>query len=132
MRKRGGGAHYEVLLDGEFSASHYLRGYQHGKDEPMHGHNWRVQIEVRTPSLDVRGISVDFVSVRERLKQELHQLDYKLINDLPFFKRVNPSSENMAKFIYDRLEDHIAKEGGTLSRVTVWETQYCAASYVKD
>ncbi len=123
--------HYEVLIEGEFSASHYLRAYQQGQDEPMHGHNWKVQIQVNSPSLDNLGISVDFVAVRDMLRQELQHFDYKLINDLPAFQKLNPSSENVANHLFGRLDPRIQKEGGRLTRVTVWETHHSGASYVR-
>lgn len=126
------GEHYLVWLDGEFSASHFLRAYANGEDEPMHGHNWRVQVEIKSSSVDARGISVDFISVRDTLRQELHHLDYKVINDLEPFLKLNPSSENIAKYLYERLEGRVRREGGSLRRVTVWETQSCGASYVKN
>lgn len=123
--------YYEVWIDGDFSASHYLRAYLKGKDEPMHGHNWKVQMCIRAPAVNRLGISVDFVLMRELLKQEIQHFDYKVINDLPTFRRVNPSSENVAKFLFDRLVARVKKEGGELVRVTAWETHHSGASYVK-
>jgi len=122
--------HYEVLIDEEFSASHFLRGYDQGRDEPLHGHNWRVQVQVNTLTTNPMGLAVDFVTVRRLLQREIRHLDYTLINDLPEFQKINPSSENIAKYLYDRLREQISQLGGTLVRVTVWETPRSGASYL--
>lgn len=124
--------HYEVKLEGDFSARHFLRGYDQGRDEPIHDHHWKVQLEIHTMSLNEAGISVDFVAVREMLAGELQAWHGHTLNDLPEFQQKNPSAEEVAKCLYTRLDSRVNKIGGKLVRVTVWETRVAAASYVRD
>ncbi len=115
---------FEVMVKAEFSSAHRLRGYE-GKCENLHGHNWAVEATVASRDLDNKGLLIDFRVLKGKLKEIMNDLDHKNLNDLPAFKVKNPTSENIAKYIYDRL-----KEGGiALSRVSVWESSSSCASY---
>jgi len=115
---------YTIKVTGEFNGAHNLRGYE-GKCENLHGHNWKVMVEVSNNRLDKLGMVVDFKKVKEALKVVLEQLDHKYLNDLHYFKRRNPTSENMSKFIFDSLKRKIKG----LESVTVWETDTSSATY---
>jgi len=115
---------YSIKVEAYFSSAHYLRGYK-GKCEELHGHNWKVEVNVETPGLDKTGMVMDFKDVKKRLGGILEKLDHKCLNKLDYFKKFNPTSENIAKYIYDNLK---AKTPG-LKLVTVWESHNCCASY---
>lgn len=112
---------YEVKIVSEFSGAHRLRHYK-GKCEDLHGHNWKVEVAVEKDKLDKIGMVVDFRELKEKLKATLNTLDHKYLNDLPHFKDINPTSENIAKLIHDEL-------GLGPIKVTIWETDRSAASY---
>jgi len=114
---------YEIKVISEFSGAHNLRHYK-GKCEDLHGHNWKIEVSVAGDKLDEAGMIVDFRELKAKLNKVLEILDHKLLNDLDFFKKINPTSENIAKYIYDKLDLKPAK-------VTVWETDASAATYYK-
>lgn len=120
---------YEVKVISEFSGAHNLRHYK-GKCEDLHGHNWKVEVSVAGDKLDEIGMFVDFRQLKEKLNKVLETLDHKLLNDLDFFKKINPTSENIARFIYDKLSPQSTVHSPQL-KVTVWETDSSAASYYK-
>jgi len=115
---------FEVRVTGQFSAAHNLRGYR-GKCEELHGHNWKVEVIVAGEKLDKTGMLMDFTQLKALLNKVLDRLDHKYISRLTHFKRINPTSENIAKYIYESLK---TKTPG-LKSVTVWESDYSSASY---
>ncbi|MBU2540662.1 MAG: 6-carboxytetrahydropterin synthase QueD [Candidatus Omnitrophica bacterium] len=119
---------FEISVIDYFSAAHNLRQYQ-GKCENIHGHNFKVKITLGANSLDKTGMVYDFHYVKEVLKKTLKVLDHSHLNKLPYFGRVNPTSENIAKFIFNKLKAKINKRTRKLIKVTVWETESNEASY---
>lgn len=118
---------YEVIIEGKFSSAHYLRQYR-GADEPLHGHNWKVQVRFSGEALvQPEQYLIDFVEAQDILGKILGTIDYKNINEVPPFDRLNPSAENIAKWIYDQFK--ISHPALPPSKVTVWETETGAASY---
>ena len=115
---------YSLKVQGTFSSAHNLRGYK-GKCEDLHGHNWVVEIVISSAQLDNIGMVLDFKYLKKKLNAILEQMDHKYLNKLSFFKRVNPTSENIAKYIYKKLKPQIH----LLSCVTVWENSTSSATY---
>jgi len=115
---------YSVKVEGDFSSAHNLRGYK-GKCEELHGHNWKVEIVVSRNTLDKTGMVADFTYLKAELNKILDRLDHKYLNNIAYFKKVNPTSENIAKYIYDYLK--IGMSG--LRSVTVWESEKSRATY---
>lgn len=90
---------WELTVRGEFSAAHYLRGYQ-GKCENPHGHNFGVEVSVRGARLDPdTGMLLDFGIIKKCLRHVLEKLDHTELNSIPHFGGINPSSENLALYI---------------------------------
>ena len=118
---------YEIKVTGAFSSAHNLNNYQ-GKCENLHGHNWKVEIAVCKKKLDEAGLGIDFKLLKTILFKKLDKLDHTHLNKLSFFKKNNPTSENIAKYIFDNLH----KEIPDLDKVTVWESDNSSASYTKD
>ena len=121
---------YEVLVKGDFSSAHNLRGYK-GKCEALHGHNWKVEARFEKESLNDIGISVDFVTLKSRLNDILKKLDHMHLNKIEVFKTINPSAENIARFIYTKLKNSIKEKGLILKSVSVWESETSCATYYK-
>ncbi len=115
---------YSVKVEKDFSAAHNLRGYR-GKCEDLHGHNWKVEIVVANNRLDKIGMVTDFKYLKAKLNTVLEKLDHKYLNNIAYFKKVNPTSEGIAKYIYDCLKKNISG----LNSVTVWESEKCCATY---
>ena len=115
---------FEIRVTGEFSAAHNLRGYR-GRCEELHGHNWKVEVIVLGEKLDKTGMLMDFKQLKMRLNKVLDRLDHKYISRLSYFKKSNPTSENISKYIYGSLKAQIPG----LKSVTVWESDNSSASY---
>lgn len=119
---------YTITVRSEFNSAHRLRDY-HGKCEDLHGHNWSVEVSASGLQLDHTGMVVDFTKLKKDLADILDELDHKFLNDLDYFKKINPTSENIAKWIYDNLKSSCQKYNINLAKVTVWETSSSSACY---
>lgn len=119
---------YEVLIKSDFCGAHNLRGYK-GKCEGLHGHNWKVEARLESPSLDDIGIAADFKILKSRLNKVLGDLDHMYLNKLKEFKKRNPSAENIAKYIFDRLKSSMRNKNLFVKSVSVWESDSSCATY---
>ncbi len=115
---------YKVKVKGNFSSAHNLRGYK-GKCEQLHGHNWEVEIVASKRELDKIGMVIDFKLLKNKLNALLEKLDHKYLNDIAYFKKENPTSENIAKYIFEILKLQIPD----IKSVTVWESSNSSATY---
>lgn len=119
--------HYEVSVETTFAASHQLRGYK-GDIEPLHGHNFRVEAFVSTEVLDELGVVIDFIELEAKLREVVSPYDHRHLNKIPPFDRENPTTENLARFLFEQLEKRLPR-GTTLRRVRVWEAPTYSASF---
>lgn len=119
---------FEISVEAQFSAAHRLRKYK-GKCENMHGHNWRVKAVIAGEKLNSQGMVMDFSELKNKLNGVIMRLDHKYLNDVDYFKKVNPTSENIAKFIYDKLQKKLIAYSLQFTAVTVWETNISCATY---
>jgi 6-pyruvoyltetrahydropterin/6-carboxytetrahydropterin synthase len=119
---------YEILVKGDFSSAHNLRGYK-GKCEELHGHNWKVEARFEKETLNNIGISVDFTELKARLKGVLRKLDHTHLNKIGIFKTENPSAENLARYIYLKLKSSVKEKDLSLKSVSVWESETSCAAY---
>ncbi|MEE9557550.1 MAG: 6-carboxytetrahydropterin synthase QueD [Candidatus Adiutricales bacterium] len=120
---------YELKVVTQFSAAHSLRNF-HGKCEDLHGHNWKVEIYVVSEELDQAEIVMDFGELKDMAEEVLSGLDHKHLNELEFFQAYNPSSENIARFIYEGLVSIIDRPAVSVSRVSAWESDTSCATYI--
>ena len=119
---------YEVTVKKTFSAAHRINEIG-GKCEALHGHNFLVEVSVAAESLNEEGLLIDFRILKRWTEEVLDQLDHKFLNELEYFKKRNPSSEQIARYLYDRIDERAWKEKTHLSRVTVWESENSCATY---
>ncbi len=120
---------FEVTIEETFAAGHALRNYR-GKCENVHGHNYRCQVTVEGEQLDSIGLLVDFVELKRVVHSVLDRLDHQWLNDYPPFNVLNPSAENIARYIYDEIHQGLSvKEGVRLAFVKLWETDTASAIY---
>jgi 6-pyruvoyltetrahydropterin/6-carboxytetrahydropterin synthase len=122
---------FEVSVEETFSAGHALRGYK-GKCENPHGHNYRVRVNVEGEQLDSIGLLFDFVHLKRILRELIGDVDHKFLNDQAPFDAINPSAENIAKFLYDGAsrEMHQMLNAPRIKSITVWETDETSATYI--
>jgi 6-pyruvoyltetrahydropterin/6-carboxytetrahydropterin synthase len=119
---------YEVYVKTHFSAAHCLDGYP-GDCARLHGHNWIVEVFVRCKELNDIGIGIDFREIKTAVKDVMAGLDHFNLNDLPAFQNINPSSENIAKFLYREIGKKLNSDVISVSKVKVSETPGAGAFY---
>ena len=123
---------FEVMIERNFSSAHQLRGYR-GKCENLHGHNYKVEIYARGSELNDIGLLVDFVELKEAADEIVAYLDHKNINELPpFDEELNPSAENLARFILERVAARVGDDRVRIHKVRCFETPTSVATYQVD
>ena len=122
---------YEVTIIKSFSSAHLLAQIG-GKCEELHGHNFKVEVTVAAPDLHKSGLLIDFRVVKKWLNQILEQMDHKHLNELPYFTGINPSAENIAKYICGQMEPQATESQVRIARVKVWESENAVVTYIPD
>lgn len=122
---------YRLTIHTSFAAAHNLRHYQ-GDCENLHGHNWKVEVTVAARDLDQAGLGIDFKVLKKETGRQLELLDHKYLNEIPPFDRLSPSSENIARFLFERLGERLNNENIRVEMVNVWESDRACASYSAD
>jgi 6-pyruvoyltetrahydropterin/6-carboxytetrahydropterin synthase len=122
---------FEVTIKKSFSAAHVLKEIG-GRCEDLHGHNFIVEVTVQGESLNKEDLLIDFRILKRWTDEILEQLDHKYLNEISFFKDMNPSSEQIARFIHGRLADPAKSLNLKLYRVTVWESENARVAYYDD
>jgi len=106
-----------------------LRHYK-GKCENVHGHNYKVQVIVRGEKLDHAGLLTDFVDLKKLLRGIAEPLDHVFLNDIEPFTTINPSAENIAVYICEKMQQGLNQANPVeVAEVKVWETEIQSATY---
>lgn len=119
---------YEVYVKTHFSAAHYLEGYP-GDCARLHGHNWIIEVFVKCTRLNEIGIGVDFREIKDGVKKVLNEIDHFNLNELPAFRNMNPTSENIARYLYQEIGKKFNSENVSISKVKVSETPGAGSFY---
>lgn len=122
---------YELMVEERFASAHQLRGYK-GKCENMHGHNFKVQVFVSADSLNQIDLAIDFHDLQAMVRETISSLDHAFLNEVFPFTEINPSSENIAKWVYDSIKKKVNKDNIAVSAVSVWESDTASATYYED
>lgn len=117
---------YELRVSSTFGAAHNLRNYG-GKCENLHGHTWKVEICVSCNNLNNTGMLCDFKDLKSTLKSVLERFDHQYINEVEPFDKINPTAENLARFIYESMEKYL----DNIKEVVVWESENARVIYSK-
>jgi 6-pyruvoyltetrahydropterin/6-carboxytetrahydropterin synthase len=118
---------YTLSVEKIISTAHQLKEYD-GPCARVHGHNWKVRLEVQSNDLNAVGIAIDFTELDEKLWEVIGPFDHQLINSVPPFDELNPTAENLVKYIYDQVKIKLT-ENVSISKVSVWETDEYMVSY---
>lgn len=122
---------YEVEITIWFSAAHRLRDYN-GKCEHLHGHNYKVAVAARAEQPGRGGMVIDFGDLKKATAEVIEKLDHGYLNEIPPFDEVEPSAENIARFVFDAIALQLGDQSGLLFRVSVWESPNSRATYFKE
>jgi 6-pyruvoyltetrahydropterin/6-carboxytetrahydropterin synthase len=122
---------YELKVVTEFAAAHHLRNFR-GKCESLHGHNWKVEVVIRGKELDENGLVLDFAEIKGATREVLTELDHRYLNEVEFFTTHNPTSENIARYLLQRLGEKLNDHRVTVTRVSAWESEGACATYVNE
>jgi len=113
-----------------FPGAHHLEGYP-GACKNLHGHNWKVRVQIIADNINELGIAVDFKVVKDKLDILIQKFDHKYLNELAWFKEQNPTSENISKVIYHELQNSFLEDKVKVSEVEVWESETTSVIYSK-
>ena len=121
-------ASYTLKVLTEFASAHTLAGYP-GACSRMHGHNWKVEVEVIASQLDQTGMAIDFKRIKQAANEVGNRLDHRYLNDIPPFDQVNPTAENIAAWFFQELSSNLNTEHAKVHSVTLWETDRACVKY---
>ena len=124
-------ARYTMKILTDFAAAHYLREYE-GVCNRLHGHNWKVEVNVVARELDKVGMGMDFKVIKDATKTLIGRLDHYNLNDLPPFDTINPTAENIAAYLYREISKQLNSETITVSAITLWETERACVRYSEE
>jgi 6-pyruvoyltetrahydropterin/6-carboxytetrahydropterin synthase len=124
-------ARYTLKILADFASAHTLRDYP-GACARLHGHNWKVEVEVVAAQLDEFGMGVDFKVIKQATRDIAERLDHRYLNDLEPFSRINPTAENIAAYFHKELSAQLNSPGIRVHAVTLWETERACVRYVED
>jgi 6-pyruvoyltetrahydropterin/6-carboxytetrahydropterin synthase len=120
---------YEVTIIKSFSAAHLLAEIG-GKCEDLHGHNFKTEVTVAAGELNQAGLLIDFRFLKKVLGEILEDIDHKNLNALTSFAGMNPSAENIAKYIFEKMDLKVKTAGVNMVRVKIWESENAAVTYM--
>ena len=119
---------FELMVTGRFAAAHSLRNFK-GRCEALHGHNWRVEVVVKGDTLDQADLVMDFGELKAAMNKVLDRLDHGYLNEIKPFDEYNPSSELIAKYLYEEIAKLLPPEVH-MARVSAWESEDSRATYL--
>ena len=119
---------FELKVTNHFAGAHQLQMVAK-KCENLHGHNWKIEVRVIGNSLNDAGVVMDFGEIKQHVKEIMKSLDHKFLNELECFQDGNPSSENIAKYIAESMQEKITEPGIRVSSVTAWESDDACATF---
>jgi 6-pyruvoyltetrahydropterin/6-carboxytetrahydropterin synthase len=121
---------YTLRVIADFASAHTLRDYP-GPCSRMHGHNWKVEVEVDAAELDSTGMGLDFKVIKQSARNLVNELDHRYLNDVPPFDTVNPTAENIAAHLYRELSQRLNDDRVRVRAVTLWETERACVRYTE-
>ncbi|MBN1475596.1 6-carboxytetrahydropterin synthase QueD [Candidatus Sumerlaeota bacterium] len=119
---------HEINYRFKFSAAHFLRDYE-GICRNTHGHNWEVIVTLEGEELTSNGMLIDFYEVERVVKPVRDDLDHAFLNEIPPFTEISPTSENLAKWIFDRIRPQIESDRVRLRQISVREYEDSLVTY---
>jgi len=120
---------YTVTVSRNFVAQHYLIGGDWGKENSLHSHFYKMEVNLEGSSLDLHGYLVDIVDIEKNLDDLVNHFADKTLNSLPPFKNLNPSIENFCRILWEMYSKKIIAKTIESLTITLWENEIARASY---
>lgn len=117
---------YTCIKAFTFDSAHFLPNYT-GACGNLHGHTWKVEIAVEGEKLKENGMLIDFNDLSFYIEKLKKRFDHCLLND---FLEI-PTAENIAKYIFDFLEEELKNKEVNISFVRLWETPNNCVMYTR-
>ena len=118
---------FTIRVETHFQASHRLI-LPDGSLEPAHDHDWIVTAIVSSAKLDKMGLVMNFQKLKAMLDETVRDFDNTALDTITYFQRSNSSAENVAKYIFDKLQAKLPA-GVRLQSVRVMEEPGCSAEF---
>ena len=118
---------YELTVETDFAAAHHLVGHK-GLCENLHGHNWKVDVTVKSTILNNLGMVIDFKDLKEMVGEIMESFDHKFLNEIKPFDSINPTTENLSRVICEQLAQALP-EPVQVASIRVWESPRACATY---
>jgi len=118
---------FTISVQTNFWTSHRLT-LQDGTKEPLHSHNFSIIADVGSEKLNNLGVVMDFHRLKLMLDNIAAEFDNVTLDDIEYFRRTNSTAENLAKYVYEKLQPQLPA-GVKLQAVRVAEEQGCAVKY---
>ena len=119
---------YLLNVTDSFSAAHRLCGYD-GACADLHGHNWKVRVGISCENLDEIGMGLDYGIIKQVLGEVLAKLDHQYLNEVPMLKGANPTSENLARIIFEEVASGLRNYPATIKEVEIYESEKSSVIY---
>jgi len=123
--------YYTLKIITDFASAHTLRDYP-GDCSRMHGHNWKVEVEVLATKLNSVGMGIDFKEMKQATRDIAKRLDHRYLNELKPFTDINPTAENIAAYFFNELKNRLNDDRIRISAVTLWETERACVRYSEE
>jgi 6-pyruvoyltetrahydropterin/6-carboxytetrahydropterin synthase len=121
---------WEISSAVNVAARHQIRNVS-GDGGRVHDHRWRVRAVVRASTLDATGWVLDFGVLSARLRELVAPYDGTFMNHVAPFDDVNPTRENVARFLADALAAKVDDGRARVHSVEIWEDDVCCATYFR-
>ncbi len=119
---------YTISKDFTFAAAHAIRGHTRGCQN-LHGHNYRVRLQLCAEELDELGMVLDFADLKELMREILEPFDHRVINEIPPFDRRNTTAELLSEHVYREVARRLQGDRVWVGRVEVWENESSCATF---
>ena len=118
---------YRLQIQTSISAAHFLQEYD-GNCSVLHGHNWKIEVIVKSDQVDKVGMVIDFKDLKEITWQVAGNYDHRVFNEVPPFNTQNPTAENISRHFYREISKRLPV-GVNMDRIRLWETDNYAIEY---
>lgn len=120
---------FQLCLQRDFVAHHYLVGGDWGPENEMHAHQYRVELRLSGTDLDEHEYLVDLVDVERHLDAEIDSYRGATLNEQEPFAGHNPSLEWFARVLAKAIGERISQTQVEAIEVRLWENERAWASY---